>query len=764
LSDHNLADNFFESLVGSKLSDRYHLLSILGAGAFGVVYKAHDSRIDRTVAIKMLRSDPQLEEEYVIRFEREAIAASKLKHPHIITIFDLVWEKNPYLIMDFIEGVSLQDLLQNKRRLNEERAVKLFLQACDAFMHAHRKGVIHRDIKPSNMMLTKDDDGHDFLKIVDFGIARLIEANAAAVKLTATGMAFGTPTYMSPEQCMGQKLDRRTDIYSLGCVMYETLTGKLPIVGDSFLALIHAHINQIPLSFKEACPSLTFTEKIEQIVLKSLAKDVNSRHQSMQELKEELLNLTDGRRSYAKQHHPSEMDNRSHFEPKDRHSAERAAVLDEIEEEENMLLTSIRKEEEQKGEVSPGLVPLLEQLAKLYVEFEEYDKAEREYTRAIKIFRQHYGNSLGTAELMQSLAKLYYDQKRFDEAEHGYRAVLHTIESSLGPEDPEMIYCYEDLSMALNRKKKFAESEQCLRQANTIVNKVFGIRHIEFARLLSYFAYFYSWKDDNDKYEQYLKRALTVAEEILEHNDLALVPFLKELAELKIDQEKIEEAKQLLKRAFGVVNDPANVGCEELISICLWLGEIYLDENEIDKAARFFSAALDSIQSIYGSDSIECYHSLIYLGDCAKKKERFEAAAKLYTQAFDIGRNRLKADDPLILLSITRLGRCFEKQGFQTKAETMFKDALKMAERVFEPGSLEMAEHLLELGVHYGETRRYIEAEPLLRRALSVYEQEYERNDEELLPLLETMLDVCRHLGKTKEAKRFEDWLKEFDT
>ncbi len=765
MSEPSSGQKFFESLVGSQLSNRYKLLSILGAGGWGVVYKAHDSRIDRTVAIKMLRSNPQLEEAHFARFEREAMAASKLNHPHIITIYDLIWEENPYLVMDYIEGVSLHELLQSERRLSEQRALNIFVQACDALMHAHRKGVIHRDIKPSNLMLTKDDEGSDFLKIVDFGIARLIEGQGSAVQLTTTGTVFGTPTYMSPEQCMGQKLDRRTDIYSFGCVMYETLTGELPIVGASALALIHAHINQAPPAFYEVCSELSSSGKIEQIVLKALAKDVNSRYQSMQELKEDLVDRMQGRHSSGKIQVPKAESIRAPLESKDRARAELGRdARHELEKKEKALHMAIQQEGEQKGKDSPSLVPMLEKLAELYAEFGEYQNAEREYTRAIKLFRQHYGNSLGTAELMRALAKLYFEQERYEESELGYRAVLDAMKTSLGTEDQEIIYCYEDLATVLCQLERYAEAEQCLHEANTILNKVFGIRHIEFAYLQKYFADLYASQENDEKTEQYLKRALSVAEEVLEHNDLQLVTFLQELANLKIDQDKTEEAKQLLKRAFAIVNNPEHEEAEALPAVCLSLGEIYLAEEDFAKAERFFRTALDSSQAIYGSDSFECYDPLIYLGDCALEKGRFEAAGKFYRQAHEIATSTRSEDDPVILVGITRLAQCLQTEGLLSEAEKLFRQALEMATQILDPDSLECAVHSHNLGHHYTLTRRYFEAEPLLRQALRIYEREYERNDEELLPVLETMFDVCRHLGKTQEAKQLEDWLDEFDT
>jgi serine/threonine protein kinase len=754
-------DQYFQSLIGSSLSNRYRLLSILGRGGWGVVFKAHDSRIDRIVAIKMLRAIPNLAEEHFARFEREAMAASKLNHPHIITIFDLIWEQNPYLIMDFINGVSLQEVLQTEQRLSEERALHIFLQACDALLHAHKKGVIHRDVKPSNLMLTKDDEGRDFLKVVDFGIARLDEANGAAVKLTATGTFFGTPTYMSPEQCMGQKLDSRSDIYSFGCVMYQTLAGALPIVGESALAVIHAHISQVPPAFRDVCPDLKTSDNIESIVFKALAKDAKARHQSMQELKEELVDLMQGRSPVNKTRLP---ETASDFFADRARSRKPKEVEDVVFKEEDVLLNAIEELEEQEGKDSPALVPTLEKLGALYAEFEEYTAAEKVYKRAIDIFRKHYGESVSTAELMRELAKLYVEQARFNEAERVYRSVLNTVKSAFGDEDQELIYCYEDLATVVAQQKRFAEAEQLLHDANVVLTKVFGVRHIEYANLLRYFADIYELQNNVKETEHYLRKALSIAEEVLEHNDLTLVPFLQDLATLKDEQGQTEEAKQLLKRAFTIAHSPQNKESEELVSVCLTLGEMYYCEEDYAKSERFFRLALDASEAIFGTGSWHCYEPLIFVGDCAAAKDRLETAEKFYKQAHKIGLNCLSGDDPAILPSTSRLGLLYNKLGASDKAERALLKCVEIADEHLEKDSLDRALHLFDLGDFYAKTRRFAQAEPLLRKSLRIYEEKCDRTDEQLWPILETMLDVCRHLGKTKEAKQIKDWLEEFDS
>jgi serine/threonine protein kinase len=286
----------------ADFADRYQILSVLGQGAFGVVYKARHSLMGRTVAIKVLHEEMP-DSMLMRRFQVEAQAASNLSHPNIVTVYDFGTSSNNqlYLVMDFVEGTDLDETLQSEGRLAVQRALNIFIQACDALEHAHHRGVIHRDLKPSNIMLATTDGAADTVKIVDFGLAKLAAVNAE--RLTATGDLLGTPLYMSPEQCLGEPLDPRSDIYALGCIMYRVLTGHLPIEGKNILATLYQQISAPPVPFEKSAPGLQIPACVEKIVLKALQKDPAARYQSMAELGAELRSvqnaLTSGKRQNA---------------------------------------------------------------------------------------------------------------------------------------------------------------------------------------------------------------------------------------------------------------------------------------------------------------------------------------------------------------------------------------------------------------------------------------------------------------------------------
>jgi len=280
-----------DPMVGTCLMGKYDIIDVIGHGGMGVVYKGRQVLMDRTVAIKMLQSQHIADSMSVKRFHQEGKAASKMNHPHIITVYDFgvtPTSGQPFIVMDYLLGTDLSTIIKDEGQLGVERSLKILSQSTDALDHAHRMGVIHRDLKPSNIMLIDYEDEKDFVKVVDFGVAKLISAGGEQQRLTQMGEVCGSPVYMSPEQCQGHELDNRSDIYSMGIVIYETLTGRLPILGRTMVETMGKHITEAPPRFKEVRPDLYIPERLEAVVFKALAKDPADRHQTMAELTRDL--------------------------------------------------------------------------------------------------------------------------------------------------------------------------------------------------------------------------------------------------------------------------------------------------------------------------------------------------------------------------------------------------------------------------------------------------------------------------------------------
>lgn len=287
---------------GKRLADRYKIERRLGTGGMGVVYLAWHELMERWVAIKMLKQSFVEDAQSVKRFQQEAKAASRLKHPNIITLyeFDVTPTHQPYMVMDYLVSThpdpalrarSLAQEIRDCGQIPVERCIHILAQACDALDHAHRQGVIHRDVKPANIMIVPCEDDPDFVRVVDFGVAKLLPINTTSVEvqgLTQVGEVCGSPVYMSPEQCMGQSLDPRADIYSMGVVLYEAITGRLPLVGKNMVETMQKHMNETPPSFNAVRPDLFVPARIEQVVMRALSKHAHERQQTMSELAQDL--------------------------------------------------------------------------------------------------------------------------------------------------------------------------------------------------------------------------------------------------------------------------------------------------------------------------------------------------------------------------------------------------------------------------------------------------------------------------------------------
>lgn len=278
-----------DAFIGRTLADRYQVESIIGTGGMGVVYKAWQENLKRYVAVKVLRHQFLNDEMSVKRFQQEAVAASRLAHPHIVALHDYGSTTDGFLfmVMDIIDGKTLAQEEREKKTIGVDRAIKIIAQVCDALEHAHRNGIVHRDLKPGNIMLTDFHGEADYVKLVDFGIAKLL-VQEEDQELTQKGEVFGSPLYMSPEQCLGKDLDGRSDIYSLGAVMYEALTGFVPHLGRNAIETIDMQIHKDPLPFANKRPDIYIPERLETVVLKALAKDPAERQQSMKMFAMEL--------------------------------------------------------------------------------------------------------------------------------------------------------------------------------------------------------------------------------------------------------------------------------------------------------------------------------------------------------------------------------------------------------------------------------------------------------------------------------------------
>ncbi|MDR1449180.1 MAG: Stk1 family PASTA domain-containing Ser/Thr kinase [Propionibacteriaceae bacterium] len=280
------------------LADRYILGPSLGHGGMAEVRRGRDIRLERDVAIKRLRTDLAGDSVFQARFRREAQAAAGLNHPNIVSVYDTGEQYDPaahatipFIVMELVVGHTLRDILQDNRKLQPERALELVQNVLAALEYSHRHGIVHRDIKPANVMVTTAGE----VKVMDFGIARAVSDTAAS--MTQTAAVIGTPQYLSPEQVRGETVDRRSDIYATGCLLYELLAGRPPFRGDSPVSLAYQHVREQPVPPSQVDPVVSVG--MDAICLKALAKDPADRYQTAKEMSDDIARLLGGQQVTA---------------------------------------------------------------------------------------------------------------------------------------------------------------------------------------------------------------------------------------------------------------------------------------------------------------------------------------------------------------------------------------------------------------------------------------------------------------------------------
>ncbi|MDB4928461.1 MAG: hypothetical protein JWM10_945 [Myxococcaceae bacterium] len=289
-------------LCGQTIAGRYRIIRRLGEGGMGLVYQAIDERLEKAVAVKVLKEDFSKRQDVVARFTQEAKSAARIKHENVLDVTDYGKTEagSYYIAMELLVGTDLADVLQKGDAITVERATDIAVQICRALSAAHSLGVVHRDMKPENVFLLNTNEGREVVKIVDFGIAQMKDsAGENTRKLTRTGMIFGTPEYMSPEQASGKQIDHRVDVYATGVILYEMFAGRVPFVGDTFMGVLTQHMFEAPPAIADLNPDTTVTPEFAAVIFKALAKDPNQRYASMAEFSEDLVRVRQGARTSA---------------------------------------------------------------------------------------------------------------------------------------------------------------------------------------------------------------------------------------------------------------------------------------------------------------------------------------------------------------------------------------------------------------------------------------------------------------------------------
>jgi serine/threonine-protein kinase len=464
---------------GTILGDRYEIIETVAGGGMGKVYKARHKLMKRLVAIKAMHPFLIASGAALKRFQHEAQALSQLSHPHILTVFDFFIsdDSQPYLVMDYLEGTNLSEILKQDGKIDVMRGLSIFIMVCSGLNHAHEKNIVHRDIKPSNIMLVNMDENPDFVKVIDFGIAKLTsEDGVEPTKLTTTGDVFGSPEYMSPEQCRARPLDARSDIYSLGCVMYAAFSGKAPFPGQDSIECMMKHVNDMPVPFKDVAKDLVLPPGLEESIFKAIAKEPENRFQSMIELKAALELIQKGLLGETSESEsallleklgtskntsalPQFIQNKlKNLDPRLLYTIVAIALLAIISlivlisNEKRVQVLSPQPQAAQQYQNTQAQSP--EALYASYLQQGQKDFNNGNYSSAGRYFREAHkiSEDFGQTdfrfiESMQWLGRVYYKQGYFPQAKQSIEWAASAYRARLGSKAPQTISCEKDLAM-----------------------------------------------------------------------------------------------------------------------------------------------------------------------------------------------------------------------------------------------------------------------------------------------------------------------------
>jgi serine/threonine protein kinase len=461
--------------AGTFVDSKFEIIECIGKGGMSAVYKARHLQMDKVVALKILHSHLLLHADSIQRFKNEAQAASRLEHEHIVKVHAFgISEQGPYISMDLIEGKPLAAILEAEAPLSELRARSIILQVISGLKHAHNKGILHRDLKPANILVGQDGT----VKLADFGIAKFLPGSDAKDQhLTKTGQLIGSPYYMSPEQCRGEQLGIESDVYSLGCIMYEMLTGVPPFRGETSYAVLMQHIKETPLPFSQLERAIPSNTDIEKVIFKSLSKNPSERYPTLNRLRDALENADSGPKLNLK-------GRRLSIKPRRRAIllvSASAALL-------SLVLVSIfaihmESQKPAAEENTEGLTALGEygRAQKLW-NSEHAWKAESVMLSALRK-AQAEKNLVTEFAIRKSLLSIYHESHIFDKAEEQGRIALKLL-AEMPNQARELRSIYSRLAGSLIQQGKLTEAEAVLNEQERRMTRDEVKREVEIRRAI----------------------------------------------------------------------------------------------------------------------------------------------------------------------------------------------------------------------------------------------------------------------------------------
>lgn len=672
-----------DPLVGSILHEKYRIIDLIGSGGMGKVYLAEDRLLRRKVAMKLL-SNQNLEEAAVMRFQKEGCIAANLRHNHIIAVHELgvTQDGMPFMAFEYLHGKSLAELinaadppLQEQSPMDIHRFVTLFKQITSAMEFAHNQGVIHRDLKPSNIMITRDSDGNDIAKVVDFGIAKAMLEGVDQRTLTETGAIIGSLHYMSPEQCNGAATDRRSDIYSLGCVMYEVLTGRKPFDDKTPLNIMARQMYTPPNPMQlNQCKS-EVAVKIEAIVVKALAKNPDDRFQSMSEILTELDSIA---------------------------TIHEMTWLDKLAS--RVLLSRARSattptEVKKRRQIIAGVVTALSLAciaAGVYVhkEFEQKD-AER---AAQEKLHERVLSADEKCELHLNRARDLMNKGELNRSESEIAIAER--------ESTNSTYPIRDQMKVLESRRDLAEMRHDTKQLESICTTIRQLKLRTSTRG--------SIDENNAKIATLTGRLSADPQSIPTRK--ALVSTMFDQGQLYIEHRQFTMARNLIRATLPQVEQLFGRKSSEWATACTTIARSYLLDGNIGEAEPLYTEALKVRSELQPPDRLEEARAYSNIADFYFAANRLADAEAAYSRAIQLFHAQVPGGSLNEAESLRQLGMTLDAQHRWTEGEVYLKKSEKILEWIGQANGAVRGTIQLELARNYLSTGHHLQCRAELAR------------------------------------------------